>query len=119
MDAIAREQYLTTEVLTAPPQKLQLLLIEGAIRFSQQTRDFWREKRDEDACESLIRCRRIVTEILGSVKPDAGELCRNVRAIYAYLFRLLTEANQEKNDQKLADALAILEIERDTWRAMC
>jgi flagellar protein FliS len=119
MDATARENYLTTEVLTAPPQKLQLMLIEGAIRFGRETGDFWRERRDEQALESLVRCRRIVTEIIGSVKPDGGDLTRNVRAIYAYLFRLLTEANRERSETKLADALRILEIERDTWRAVC
>lgn len=119
MEATARDHYLTTEVMTAPPQKLQLMLIEGAIRFGQQTRDLWREKRDEQALESLTRCRRIVTEIIGSVKPAGGDLARNVRSIYAYLFRLLTEANRERNEQKLADALRILEIERDTWRAVC
>jgi len=119
MDATARDNYLTTEVMTAPPQKLQLMLIEGAIRFGQQTRDLWREKRDEQALESLVRCRRIVTEIIGSVKPEGEDLARNVRSIYAYLFRLLTEANRERSEKKLADALRILEIERDTWRAIC
>jgi flagellar protein FliS len=119
MNATARDEYLTTEVMTAPPQKLQLMLIEGAIRFGQQTRDFWCDNRNEEAWEALVRCRRIVTEIMCNVKPEMGDLARNVRSIYAYLFRLLTEAHRDKSDQKLADALRILEIERDTWQAVC
>jgi flagellar protein FliS len=115
----AREHYLTTQVMTAPPQKLQLMLIEGAIRFGRQTAELWRENRAEEALESLIRCRRIVTEIIGSVKPDAGELARNVRSIYAYLFRLLTEAHWERNEKKLDEAIRILSIERDTWGQVC
>lgn len=119
MDANARDNYLTTEVMTAAPQKLQLMLIEGAIRFGQRTRDLWQENRADEALEALTRCRRIVTEIIGSVKPDAGELARNVRSIYAYLFRLLTEAHWEHSEKKLDDALRILSIERDTWRQVC
>jgi flagellar protein FliS len=119
MDASAREQYLTTQVMTAAPQKLQLMLIDGAIRFGQRTVELWRENHAEEALDSLTRCRRIVTEIIGSVKPDAGELARNVRSIYAYLFRLLTEAHWEHSEKKLNDALGILSIERDTWRQVC
>jgi flagellar protein FliS len=95
------------------------MLIEGAIRFGQQTRDLWGQNRAEEAQEPMIRCRRIVTEIIGSIKPDAGDLARNVRSIYAYLFRLLTEANWERSEKKLDDVLRILSIERDTWRQVC
>ncbi len=34
MSFAAREEYFATEVLTAAPQKLQLMLIEGAIRYA-------------------------------------------------------------------------------------
>ena len=36
MDSQARENYLQTQVLTATAQKLQLMLIEGAMRFANQ-----------------------------------------------------------------------------------
>ena len=37
MQQPAHESYLEAQVMTATPQKLRLMLIEGAIRFARQT----------------------------------------------------------------------------------
>ena len=39
MDIKSREEYLVTEVMTAPPQKLQLMLIEAALRFAAKAKE--------------------------------------------------------------------------------
>jgi flagellar protein FliS len=119
LDTAARENYLTTQVLTASPAKLQLLLLEGAIRHGRQAGDQWRTGNQEAAWQSLVRCRQIVTELLCGIKVDGTELTRRVRSVYAFVFRTLTEAQLERNEDKLADALRILELERDTWREVC
>ena len=36
MSSLAHDNYLTTQVSTAPPQKLQLMLVEAALRSSQR-----------------------------------------------------------------------------------
>lgn len=120
MSSQARKNYLEAEVLTATPQKLQLMLIETAMRYITLTKERWRSDDDEQAVESLIRAQRIVTEMLGSLNKDIDpELTKNVATIYLFVFRSLTEAYNSRNEQKLDDALAVLEIERDTWRQVC
>ena len=47
MQASAQSNYLETEVMTAPPQKLQLMLVEAAIRSAERARAMWREEDDE------------------------------------------------------------------------
>ena len=49
MTPAARDEYLATEVMTAAPQKLQLLLVEAAIRFARQAESHWRVHENEAA----------------------------------------------------------------------
>jgi len=112
--------YLETEVMTASPQRLQYLLIEGAIRAIERGRSQWHEKRDEEACESLIRAQEIVTQILTGLNREAGQpLVRKVASIYLYVFRTLSEAQLRRDEEKLDDVLRVLQTERQTWRMLC
>ncbi len=119
MDATARETYLNTQVMTATPQKLQLMLIDGAIRFANQAITLWQDGDGNNATESLTRCRRIVTEILGGVKQDGSQLPKQINSIYMFIFRQLTEAQLEQNQDKVQDVIKVLEIEQETWRKVC
>jgi flagellar protein FliS len=115
----ARQAYLETQLLTATPQRLRLMLIEGAIRFAHLTRQYWDEDRDEAAFEALLRCRGIVTELMTSIHADGSQLARRVTALYVFIFQALTEAQVRRDAGKLAEAVKILELERDTWREVC
>ena len=66
-----------------------------------------------------MRCREVVTELLASIRPDETELTRRVTALYLFLFQALTESQLRNDRHKLAGALRVLEIERDTWREVC
>lgn len=114
------QSYLGTEILTAPPQKLHLMLIEGAIRFAQRAREHWRASQYDQACEALIRAQDILSEMMAAVnrKVDA-ELAKKTAAVYLFIFRRLMEANMRRDEAKLDDALRVLEIERETWRLVC
>ncbi len=120
MPASARDTYLETEVLTATPQKLQLMLIDGALRFVELARHHWKNDKDEEACEALIRAQRIVTELLGGLNKDVDpDLAGKVASIYLFVFRTLLAANNERDEEKLDDVVRILNIERETWRQVC
>lgn len=120
MPASARDTYLETEVLTATPQKLQLMLIDGALRFIELARRHWKNDEDEKACEALIRSQRIVTELLGGLNKDVDpDLAGKVASIYLFVFRTLLSANNERDEEKLDDVVRILNIERETWRQVC
>jgi len=120
MQTSTRENYLVTEVMTATPQKLQLMLIEAAIRFGHQAETLWQEGQDDSALEAIIRCQQIVTELLCGLNPEQNtEMVRRVAGVYLFIFRGLTAAQLQRDTKQLADALAILEIERETWRELC
>lgn len=116
----ARDKYFDTQVLTAPPQKLQLMLIDGALRYARQAADHWRQGRVYEGGEALIGCQRIVTELLRGLKPEvAPSLVDNVANVYRFIFRTLVEAGMRRDASKLAEAMRLLDIERETWRQVC
>jgi flagellar protein FliS len=120
MNLQARERYWTDQVTTAPPQKLFLMLLEGAIRFIHKAQGHWAAKEDELALQALIRAQEIVGEILSGFKRDLDpELVSRVAGVYGFVLRSLVEGSMLHDAAKLADALRILEIERDTWRELC
>jgi len=120
MHASATESYLATEVMTAPPQKLQLMLIEGAVRFAEKARQHRQAGEREAACEALIRAQQIVAQILAGLNRDAAPaLVGKVAAVYVFIYRSLVEAGIASDETKLDGALRALEAERATWRQLC
>jgi len=119
MDLAARDSYLETQVMTATPQKLRLMLIEGAIRFARQTLQHWEEENNEEAVDSLIHCRSIVTELVAAIKDDKTELTNKVTGVYLFLFQTLTEAQLRRDQKRVEDAIRVLEVERETWQLVC
>ncbi|MGE0760780.1 MAG: flagellar export chaperone FliS [Pirellulaceae bacterium] len=113
------QQYLEAQIMSATPQKLRLMLIEGAIRFARRAVERWDRHENELAMESLNRCRSIVSELLAGIRVDHTELTRKVAGIYMYLFRTITEGQLRHDRQKIRDVISVLEVERDTWQAVC
>jgi flagellar protein FliS len=120
MESLPGDAYRVTEVMTAPPQKLHLMLIEGAIRSVHKARQHWAAAEDQQAGEALIRAQEIVAQMLAGFRREADpELVDLVAAVYSFVYHGLVEASLRRDDARLADCLRILEIERDTWRQLC
>jgi flagellar protein FliS len=115
----ARAAYLETQVLTAAPQKLRLMLIDGCLRFARQAHEAHAAGDGEQFSSSLDRARDVVTELISGIRPDGGPLAEAARALYAFIFRSLAEAQLFKDPQRIDDALRVLEEERQTWLAVC
>jgi flagellar secretion chaperone FliS len=119
MHTAALDSYFETQITTATPQRLRLMLIDGAIRFARLTLDQWREGAAEQALESLVRCRDIVGELLAGTRADESPLAGQVSSLYSYLFLGLTEAQRTRDAEQLASVIRVLEEERETWRQVC
>jgi len=110
------DAYLRTQILTAPPEKLQLMLYEGAIRFARQAKDRMLAKNWEASCELLIRAQNIMMELLSGLRSEVNpQLCGRLAAVYLFIYRRLVDANVEHSTQYIDDALEVLAIQRDIW----
>jgi len=114
-----RNTYLETQINTATPQKLRLMLIEGAIRYAQQAINCWQEGRGEDGLSALLRCQAVVAELLGSVREDGTPLTRQVIDIYAFLALELNEAEMNVDPRRIAGVVRVLQEDRQTWQELC
>lgn len=120
MNMALQQEYFVNEVLTAPPQKLQLMLIEAAIRNIQRARMLWQAGRDADAGEAVIKSQDIVTQLItGACPEEPNAVARQMRSIYLFIHRALVAAHMNRDDAKLGEALRVLEIERETWQQVC
>ncbi len=112
-------QYLESKVLTAPPQRLHLMLIEGAIRFARQAECELAAGNAPAASAPLTRVLDIVGELLVGVRQTKSELNDKLAAVYWFIFRRVSEALIESDPRALGDVLRLLEFERETWQKVC
>jgi flagellar protein FliS len=119
MNPSARDAYLETEVATATPQRLRLMLIEAALRRTRQAETALAANQLDDARAALARSREIVGELLAGIQPDQSPVAKTVLGLYAYLLSTLTEIGQTRDAVQLAGVLRVLEEERETWQQVC
>ncbi len=119
MNVDHRDTYLESQIRTATPQRLRLMLIEGALRFARQADGAWTEPLEAAPMESLRRCRAILAELHGSVRTDTLEVASRVADLYFFLYRQIVVAQADEDRQALADVIRVLEEERTTWQLVC
>jgi len=108
--------YETTQVLTAGPERLQLMLYDGALRFCAHGRLALASGDREGAAEALARARQIVLYLGSILRPEAApELCARVASAYQYVYRRLVDASLNASTEALDDATAVLEMLRSAW----
>lgn len=108
--------YFRNEVLTASPEKLRLLLLEGCLRFLRDGRASMEAKDFEGVYTNLTQARSILVELISSMRTEyAPELCEKVASLYSYIIRITLEGSFEKDITKLDEAIELMEYEVETW----
>ncbi len=114
------QNYLETAVRSSTPQKLRLMLIDGAIRFVTLAGQEFRTGRRDPACDALANARAVIDELITSVdRSQLPELTNRVVALYVFMGERLAMAGFNYDLKLLDEVLALLAIERDTWRQVC
>jgi len=119
MNPSAREAYLSTQVLTATPQRLKLMLIEGAIRQARAAQAAWQAGNMSQGLDAISYCRGIVSELIAGIQPEQTDVARQALGIYMFLFSTLVEAQLARDGARLNDVIRVLEEERQTWQMLC
>lgn len=119
MNAKQPNPYLRTQILTATPEELRLMLYDGALKFCRQARQHLEEKNFEGSYNCLMRAQKIVLELSTSLNHRvAPELCKKLSALYTYIYRLLVDANMTRSGKAIDQAVRLLEFEKDTWQML-
>lgn len=92
------------------------MLIDGAIRFTEQARRGYETRNFEMAFEGSSRAQAIVIELMNALRPDqAPELCERLTALYTYIYQCLVQAAAMRDLAQYDEALKRLRFERETW----
>ncbi|MEM6854237.1 MAG: flagellar export chaperone FliS [Planctomycetota bacterium] len=121
MNNNAPNPYLRTKIMTASPEELRLLLFDGCLKFCRQGKqELTQDKPNfESVYENFMRAQKIVLELSTSLNHQANpELCEKLSALYTYVYRLLVDANLQRDPKKADEAIQLLEYERETWQMM-
>lgn len=110
-----RNQYLQSQVETASPTRLVVMLYEGAIRFSKQGVEAMNAQRFEDKNYYLVKAQRIIAELLGSLNREAGDVTSNLMRLYMYMLERLVDANVKDDPKPLQEVIGMLEELRESW----
>jgi len=110
-------EYLKAKIMTATPQQLQTMLFDGAIRFCEQAKGTIAAGDISATHDRLLRAQRIVLELSSNMKVEMNpELHGRLSSLYNYVYRLLIDANLNKDVAKVTEALGLLHYQRETWQ---
>jgi flagellar protein FliS len=113
--ASAPAAYKESSVLTAPPERLVVMLYDGAMRFLAQSAAAMRRDDIAASHDRLQRGEAIVSELNATLDMSAGEIAERLRAIYTFCRRHLTEARLERNPEKVETVIRLLGELREAW----
>ena len=109
------KRYRQTQVETAGPLELIIMLYDGAIRFCNQAKLAIEEKNLNRANQMLQRAQDIIDELNINLNMEAGEIAVNLRSLYQFISTKLVEANIKKDLTLLNQMIALLTDLRSSW----
>ncbi len=112
----AYSQYQQNQILSASPEQILLMLYDGAIRFTRQAMYGLEEANLSIFHHGIQKALAIVSEFSNSLDREiGGEIADNLDALYHFMIRELTQANLQKDLQKLQVVEKLLVDLRTTW----
>ena len=111
--------YKQTAVTTQNKGRLIVMLYDGAIKFLRQAiRDL--EANDYEAKgRNIGKAQDIIIELNTVLDMDTGgEVAQNLRSLYNFMNRHLSQANVKRDPQMLREVISLLEELNQSWRAI-
>jgi len=114
--ATAQQAYRDSSVLTAPPERLVVMLYDGAHRFLFQAAHAMRSGDVAQMNNRMQRAEAIINELRGTLNfEEGGDIAPRLEAIYSFCQRHLIEARLKKDPQKIEQVMKLLGELRDAW----
>jgi flagellar secretion chaperone FliS len=111
--------YQETAITTQNRGRLIVMLYDGAIKFLRQSiADI--ERNDFAAKgKNIARAQDILYELNTVLDTEkGGQIAQNLRSLYNFMQRHLSEANIRKDPQMIQEVIGMLEELNNSWRAI-
>ena len=111
------KQYQKNEVETASPEKILILLYDGAIQFLNKAKIAMEQKNIPEIHNNIMGCENIISEFIETIDlENGGEFAVRLKALYQYFYNTLVMANIKKDESKIDEVLRHLVDLRATWK---
>lgn len=115
------KQYQKNQVETATPEKVLIMLYDGAIQFLNIAKLELNANtvplNIQKIHNNIMGAQKIITEFQSTLNMDiGGEVAQNLYDLYNYLYNRLIEANMKKDVSIVEEVLGHLKELRDTWQ---
>jgi flagellar secretion chaperone FliS len=108
------QKYQQTQLQTAPPAQLLLMLYDGAIRFIKTGISGIEERDYERTNTHLCKAQAVIHELIASLNHDYP-IAKNLLQIYEYMLHRLITANLKKDTAPAHEVLSYLIELREAW----
>ena len=110
-------KYLEAKIRTASREQLLMMLIDGAIRFTEQGKQKLAESRYEEMNASFSRAQAIMLELISSLNESTmdKEVYTNIIGLYKFIYLRLVNVNTKHEVSQADEALEVLGNVREIW----
>ncbi len=110
------QSYKQTEIETASPGKLLLLLYDGAIKRLRLAKDAAGREELEEAHNNLVRVQEILVELMLALDWSVDqELANRLHGLDDFMYRKLVSANTQRETDAIDEVIRLLSTLREGW----
>ena len=100
------KQYQTNNITTATPEKLMIMLFDGAIQFLQKAKTAIENKELKERSENIEGARKIIRELMRTIDLENGnDVSKQLFRLYNKMATKLIKANVSRNANLIDEVL--------------
>ena len=100
------KQYQASNINTATPEKLMILLFDGALQFLQKAKIAIEEKNLKERSENIDGARKIIRELMRTIDLENGnDVSKQLFRLYNKMVMNLIKANVQRNSAKIDEVI--------------
>jgi flagellar protein FliS len=106
--------YKQQEILTAPPERLTLMLYNGCLRFMNEAAQAIADKKIQKAHNACMKSENILQELMDSLNMEYP-ISTELRSLYEFCQHQMIMANLRKDASFIDGARTVIINIRDGW----
>ena len=100
------KQYQANNINTATPEKLMILLFDGAIQFLIKAKNAIAENNFKERSTNIDGARKIIRELMRTIDLENGnDVSKNLFRLYNRMVMNLIKANVQRNSEKIDEVI--------------
>jgi flagellar secretion chaperone FliS len=111
--------YRESAIGTQSKGRLIVMLYDGAVKFLNRAIKSLEENNYAEKGKYIAKAQDIINELNAVLDMDTGgEIAQNLRQLYCFMIRRLSEANIKKDPRLIQDVIDLLEELNQGWKAV-